>query len=245
MALLQALPDLRGRGRGAGRAARRARRAVRARGPAALYQIAIMARRDLDFAPDARGGFEMALLRMLAFRPDRLPGTGDCRRAAQCAARAAAVPRRRAVPIAPAPAAAPWRCRRAHRSPRPRAAGGDWPAIVAPARPARARRRSSRPTACCVGRTGRRASGCSSTVPARRSAGRSSSSGWRRRSRSTTARPVRLEIVVSEAVGSDAGPPAGAGRGRAAEGRGAGDRDGRRTCARCARSSAPRCSRAP
>ncbi len=34
-----------------------------------LYQIAIMARRDLDYAPDARGGFEMALLRMLAFRP--------------------------------------------------------------------------------------------------------------------------------------------------------------------------------
>ena len=38
-----------------------------------LYQIAIMARRDLDYAPDARGGFEMALLRMLAFRPDALP----------------------------------------------------------------------------------------------------------------------------------------------------------------------------
>ncbi|HTG77010.1 MAG TPA: DNA polymerase III subunit gamma/tau [Steroidobacteraceae bacterium] len=33
------------------------------------YQIAIMSRRDLDYAPDARGGFEMALLRMLAFRP--------------------------------------------------------------------------------------------------------------------------------------------------------------------------------
>jgi len=32
------------------------------------YQIAIMSRRDLDYAPDARGGFEMALLRMLAFR---------------------------------------------------------------------------------------------------------------------------------------------------------------------------------
>ena len=28
-----------------------------------------MSRRDLDYAPDARGGFEMALLRMLAFRP--------------------------------------------------------------------------------------------------------------------------------------------------------------------------------
>ena len=39
------------------------------------YQIAIMARRDLDFAPDARGGFEMALLRMLAFRPESLAGS--------------------------------------------------------------------------------------------------------------------------------------------------------------------------
>jgi DNA polymerase-3 subunit gamma/tau len=34
-----------------------------------LYQIAINARRDLDYAPDARAGFEMALLRMLAFQP--------------------------------------------------------------------------------------------------------------------------------------------------------------------------------
>jgi DNA polymerase-3 subunit gamma/tau len=38
-----------------------------------LYQIAINARRDLDYAPDARAGFEMALLRMLAFRPQGAP----------------------------------------------------------------------------------------------------------------------------------------------------------------------------
>jgi DNA polymerase III subunit gamma/tau len=31
------------------------------------YQIAIIGRRDLELAPDARGGFEMTLLRMLAF----------------------------------------------------------------------------------------------------------------------------------------------------------------------------------
>ncbi len=37
-----------------------------------LYQIAINSRRDLDYAPDARAGFEMALLRMLAFRPQGL-----------------------------------------------------------------------------------------------------------------------------------------------------------------------------
>ena len=34
------------------------------------YQIAIAGRRDLTLAPDARTGFEMALLRMLAFRPE-------------------------------------------------------------------------------------------------------------------------------------------------------------------------------
>ena len=33
------------------------------------YQIGLIGRRDLPLAPDARGGFEMVLLRMLAFRP--------------------------------------------------------------------------------------------------------------------------------------------------------------------------------
>jgi DNA polymerase-3 subunit gamma/tau len=33
------------------------------------YQLVILGRRDLELAPDARGGFEMILLRMLAFRP--------------------------------------------------------------------------------------------------------------------------------------------------------------------------------
>jgi DNA polymerase-3 subunit gamma/tau len=32
-----------------------------------FYQIAIVGRRDLELAPDVRGGFEMVLLRMLAF----------------------------------------------------------------------------------------------------------------------------------------------------------------------------------
>ena len=34
-----------------------------------FYQIAIMGRRDLHLAPDPRGGAEMTLLRMLAFKP--------------------------------------------------------------------------------------------------------------------------------------------------------------------------------
>ena len=34
-----------------------------------FYQIALMGRRDLPFSPEPRGGFEMVLLRMLAFQP--------------------------------------------------------------------------------------------------------------------------------------------------------------------------------
>ena len=34
-----------------------------------FYQIALLGRRDLPLTPDPRGGFEMALLRMLCFRP--------------------------------------------------------------------------------------------------------------------------------------------------------------------------------
>jgi DNA polymerase-3 subunit gamma/tau len=40
------------------------------------YQIALIGRRDLELAPDARGGFEMILLRMLAFQPAR-EGSGE------------------------------------------------------------------------------------------------------------------------------------------------------------------------
>ena len=35
-----------------------------------LYQIALMGKRDFEYAPDARSGFEMILMRMLAFNPD-------------------------------------------------------------------------------------------------------------------------------------------------------------------------------
>jgi DNA polymerase III subunit gamma/tau len=40
-----------------------------------FYQIALLGRRDLAFMPDTRGGFEMILLRMLAFRPSELAQT--------------------------------------------------------------------------------------------------------------------------------------------------------------------------
>ena len=44
-----------------------------------LYQIVLHGRRDLPLAPDPRAGFEMVLLRMLAFEPD--PGDGGTRSA--------------------------------------------------------------------------------------------------------------------------------------------------------------------
>src|SRR5690606_41049407 len=67
------------------------------------YQMALGGRRDLPLAPGARAGFEMSLLRMLAFRPaDGADagagaaaggaigsGTGAARGAAATAARAA------------------------------------------------------------------------------------------------------------------------------------------------------------
>jgi len=119
MALLQALPDLRGEDEEqdallAGLAARFAPEDLQL-----LYQIAIMARRDLDFAPDARGGFEMALLRMLAFRPDP-SGRAFAGESAAPARPAASAP-------APATRAAPAS---GQDSPAV-AAGGEWQAIVA------------------------------------------------------------------------------------------------------------------
>jgi len=64
------------------------------------YQIALMGQRDLPFAPDPRSGFEMTLLRMLAFRPEQ-PGDSDGESAKPVAAQA-----RPAIPAAPAETAA-------------------------------------------------------------------------------------------------------------------------------------------
>ena len=67
------------------------------------YQIATSGRRDLAIAPDARTGFEVAMLRMLAFRPDDgAPATRAERPAATPSP--AAAPQRNS---APAPSARP------------------------------------------------------------------------------------------------------------------------------------------
>jgi DNA polymerase-3 subunit gamma/tau len=92
------------------------------------YQTAIIGRRDLPLAPDPRSGFEMTLLRMLAFRPAAAAVTaGEPAGEPAGAARAPAAPRA----AGGAPAA------RGEAGPRPAApaaaadaAGGSWTQIV-------------------------------------------------------------------------------------------------------------------
>jgi DNA polymerase-3 subunit gamma/tau len=132
MALLQALPELRGEDEEQDAALAQLAAKFPPEDLQLLYQIAIMARRDLDYAPDARGGFEMALLRMLAFRPESLSGAAPPSPlpAAKAASGTSAARRSTVAPQAfPAPSAEP-------ATPRPAAqpgvsSGGDWPAIVA------------------------------------------------------------------------------------------------------------------
>jgi DNA polymerase-3 subunit gamma/tau len=135
MALLQALPDLRGEDEEhdqmlAGLASKFAAEDLQL-----LYQIAIMARRDLDFAPDARGGFEMALLRMLAFQPQSGPdvsgdraGAADVSPAASGAARPAGASR--AAPAASGAAVAGGAAV-AVGAPAAEPDVEDWPSVVA------------------------------------------------------------------------------------------------------------------
>ncbi len=66
------------------------------------YQIATQGRRELPMAPDARTGFEMALLRMLAFRPADEGGAPRNDRAGPAAARAPAPAARQPSPATPA-----------------------------------------------------------------------------------------------------------------------------------------------
>ncbi|MGH8159662.1 MAG: DNA polymerase III subunit gamma/tau [Rhodanobacter sp.] len=69
------------------------------------YQIATSGRRDLVLAPDARTGFEMALLRMLAFRPgDGAPAARAERPAAASNMASPAAPARSSAPMPARPA---------------------------------------------------------------------------------------------------------------------------------------------
>jgi DNA polymerase-3 subunit gamma/tau len=85
------------------------------------YQMGLIGRRDLPLAPDPRGGFEMVLLRMLAFRPADSenaprqplksvginPATVDSQTTVAGAAPVAPTPAPTQAAVAPAPAPAP------------------------------------------------------------------------------------------------------------------------------------------
>ncbi len=99
------------------------------------YQIAVTARRDLPLAPTPRTGFDMALLRMLAFAPAgaRATTAPATRSAAAVPAAARPAPRAESRPtsaVVPKAVAAP-----APAAPAPAAASGplavdDWPALI-------------------------------------------------------------------------------------------------------------------
>ncbi|HZX69647.1 MAG TPA: DNA polymerase III subunit gamma/tau [Rhodanobacter sp.] len=93
------------------------------------YQIATSGRRDLLLAPDARTGFEMALLRMLAFRPgDAVPTERASRPIPASPASVSAPSRTSSTPATPARTPAP--------APRQQASPAAPPAVSMPDRPA-------------------------------------------------------------------------------------------------------------
>ncbi|AXK40902.1 DNA polymerase III subunit gamma/tau [Crenobacter cavernae] len=74
------------------------------------YQIAVHGRKDLPLAPDEHAGFNMALLRMLAFHPARLPAAGGGATkapAVRSASSPASTPVKTPQPAAAVPAHAP------------------------------------------------------------------------------------------------------------------------------------------
>jgi len=87
------------------------------------YQLSLLARRDIDLAPDHRTGFEMAMLRLLAFRTAPLepmqpmPEGSGARKPAETAAS-----RTHSAAPAPQPSAAPAARPSAAPAPRPSAA---------------------------------------------------------------------------------------------------------------------------
>ncbi|WP_029921286.1 DNA polymerase III subunit gamma/tau [Nevskia soli] len=99
------------------------------------YQIAVLGRRDLPWAPDPRLGFEMTLLRMLAFRPDGAAPAAGAPPAAAAGGRTQSAPGTPPAPgrAAAAPAAAPKLAAAAPVAPAPVAAAA--PITVAPATP--------------------------------------------------------------------------------------------------------------
>lgn len=107
------------------------------------YEIAIGGRRDLAMAPEPRLGFEMTLLRMLAFRPvgavtGGAGGAGDKTPVTSAAPASSAAPRpatpalvmATALPTAAPPTAAPPTAAPPTASPPTSVDAGNWPALL-------------------------------------------------------------------------------------------------------------------
>jgi DNA polymerase-3 subunit gamma/tau len=92
------------------------------------YQIGLTGQKDLALAPDPRSGFEMVLLRMLAFKPVHQPQTGHSDPAAASRRQAAAAPpsgQKKTAETGTEPAALP------SASPRPALDPSHWEAFAA------------------------------------------------------------------------------------------------------------------
>jgi len=93
VALLQAVPDLALDEAEEIEAYKRLANALTPEDTQLFYQFAVVGRRDLELAPDARGGFEMVLLRMLAFAPAQSDGAVKTTAPSATQSRAATPPR--------------------------------------------------------------------------------------------------------------------------------------------------------
>jgi DNA polymerase-3 subunit gamma/tau len=100
IALVQQIPSALDESLGDGEAVKALAAQLTAEAVQLYYQIAILGRRDLPLAPEPRSGFEMVLLRMLAFQPVK---GGAAAPVAGGAARPVAAQK----PASPQPAAAP------------------------------------------------------------------------------------------------------------------------------------------
>ena len=81
VAIAQALPEAIDNGQGDRERVLALAQALPAEDVQFYYQMGLIGRRDLPLAPDPRSGFEMVLLRMLAFRPADADGAPKIGRA--------------------------------------------------------------------------------------------------------------------------------------------------------------------
>ena len=93
-----------------------------------FYQIALLGQRDLPLAPDERSGFEMVLLRMLAFRPDAPEDTPRAAGSERAEAGGVAVRPSAAQPREALPPRSPKAGPTADQGPAPVPVGADDPA---------------------------------------------------------------------------------------------------------------------